>query len=244
MPRSLKFLFCAAALLTPLLSAAAPGVQLTTFTILPQDEAKVVAAYDKYYASSAGQKFKGRVTLQRHIADGTDPSSHSLVVLFHSQAEQEAFANAVQNDPARKELLEAVVPIAHLVLSGRARALREWGDLSDKDKVWTTIDLNITDMAAFNAALDAWLASPTGKKFPGQGHLFAVTAGGVPAPTHAIALGYESFAEQEAYSDALPNDPDFKTFQAALAKCSTRLGAFLAQDVKSWGPANVKSFTP
>jgi hypothetical protein len=242
--RSLKLILCAAALLGPLAASAAPGAQLATFTILPTDIDKFIAAEDAYYASSAGKQFKGRVTLSASVADGADPATHSLLVLFHSQAEQETYTNAVMNDPARKQLLATVVPIAHIVLTGRTRALRQWGDISDTDVVWRTIVLNISDLAAFNAALDVWLASPTGKKFPGQGHLSMVTAGGAMAPGYVIALGYASFAELESYTDPLPNDPDFKTFQAAIAKCSTRLGEYIGRDVKSWGPATMKSFTP
>ena len=40
------------------------------------------------------------------------------------------------------------------------------------------------------------------------------------------------------------SDPDYKTFQAALAKCSTRLGTYVGRDLKSWGPATMKSFAP
>jgi hypothetical protein len=244
MPRALKLILCAAAWLAPLAAGAAPGGQLASFTILPTDIDKVVAAYDKYYASSAGKQFKGRATLAMNVADGADPSTYSLLVLFHSQAEQETYTNAVMNDPARKELLAAVVPVAHLVFTGRSRAIRQWGDPSDTDVVWMTITLNITDLAAFNAALDAWLASPTGKKFPGQGHLLMVTAAGANAPGYVVELGYASFAEQEAWADPLPNDPNYKTFQAAIAKVSTRLGTYVSRDVKSWGPASMKSFAP
>jgi len=62
-----------------------------------------------------------------------------------------------------------------------------------------------------------------------------VTAAGEMAPSHVINLGYASFAELEAYGDPLPNDPDFKTFQAALAKCSTRLGEYVRKRPEVFG---------
>ena len=39
-------------------------------------------------------------------------------------------------------------------------------------------------------------------------------------------------------------DPDWLKYQAALRKVSTQVGADLAMEVKSWGPATLKSLSP
>ena len=226
------------------IAAAGPGAQLTTFTILPQDVPKVVAAWDAYMASSVGQQFKGRVTLRARVADGSDPASHSISYWFHSQAEYEAFTNAAADSPARRTLLDAVVPLAPLVATSRSSIVRSWGDPADTDIVWLALASEVTDVAAFNAALDKWLASPMGKKSPGQGYLLSVVAGGRDSPTHVGLLGYASFAEMETFRDGLSADADYQAFQAALAKASRRMGATLSRDVKSWGPATLESFKP
>jgi hypothetical protein len=115
----------------------------------------------------------------------------------------------------------------------------------DTDVIWNAHYFNVTDAAGFNAALDAWQATPMGKKFPGQGHLSAISMGGIGAPTHVINLGYASIAEMEAYSDAIAEDPaDWTNFMTAMGKVSTHLGADLSEQVKAWGPATLKSLSP
>jgi hypothetical protein len=239
-----RFVSIALVSLVPALAWAGPGYQFSSFTVLPQNVDKVVSAYDAFYASSAGKQFKGRASLLQNVADGSDPASHSFVALFHSQAEYETYVNAAANDPARKALLDTVVPIAQLVMTGRTSTVRSWGDVVDTDRVWVNIALNISNLNAWNAALDTWLASPKGKAFPGQGWLSAITFGGANAPTHMVSLGYASAAEMEAYVDTLAGDPDYAKFQAAAAGAGVRMGTTMSREVKTWGPAPMKSFAP
>jgi len=60
----------------------------------------VVAALDEWMASDAGKKYKGRLYLQAHTQDGADPSTHSIVGVYSSMAEAEAFGNYVREDEA------------------------------------------------------------------------------------------------------------------------------------------------
>jgi hypothetical protein len=95
------------------------------------------------------------------------------------------------------------------------------------------------------AALDAWMASPGGKKFPGQMYLLSMDAGGVSTPdvTGMVSAGFASLAEMETFNDGLNNDPDFATFIAAMEKASTHVGASVAQTLKVWGPGKLKALT-
>jgi hypothetical protein len=227
-----------------MIASAGPGYQVTSVSVMPQNAAKVVGAFDAYFASSAGTQFKGRMILLRHVVDGTDPSTHSLVSLYHSVAELETFQNAVANDPALSTLMDTIVPVATLQSQVRTVAIRSWGDIQDSDTVWNAHYFNVTDAAGFNAALDTWLASKQGKKFPGQGHLAAINVGGLGAPTHVINVGYASQAEMESYNDSTAGSPDWAAFVQALGGISTHVGADLTQQVKAWGPATLKSLTP
>ena len=107
-----RSLLLVAALCLSMAAAARPGYQVTSVSVLPQNAAKVVGAFDAYFASSAGQQFKGRVILLSHVVDGNDPSTHSLVSLFHSVAELETFSKAVAGNPALSTLMDTVVPVA------------------------------------------------------------------------------------------------------------------------------------
>jgi hypothetical protein len=227
-----------------MLALAAPGSAVSTLRVLPLDVPKVIAAYDKLMATPVGKQFKGRLVLLSHLADGADPSTVTLVSLYHSQAEYEVYSKVLMdNEAVRAEFLSAVVPIAQQVLTGRTESVKSWGDINDTDTVWENFYFTVTDYAAFVAAMDAWLATPAGKKFPGQGHLIAITDGGAApgTPDFAITVGYASVAEKEAYWDPLVNDPDWNKYLAASAKAAKFLGADLSRTLKTWGPASMQS---
>ena len=243
--KTFKFLVPIAALLSPMFASAGPGYALTSVRVLPLDVPTVIAATDKMMASATGQKFKGRLLLLQHIADGDDPSTLSIVSIYKSAAELETYGNLMQNDPARTEYLKALVPISQLERTARTSTLKSWGDINDTDTVWNAHYFNVTDPAAFAAALDAWMNSPMGKKAPGQVHLSAMSAGGVGPVnvTHVISVGYASIAEMETYSDATRTDPDWLKLLAAIRPVSTHLGADLSRTLKQWGSASMKSLT-
>jgi hypothetical protein len=242
---TLKYLILIAAACAPMLARAAPGYALTTLTVLPADVPKVIAATDKMMASATGQKFQGRLLMLQHIADGSDPASISIVSIYKSAAELEVYGNLMQDDPARMEYLNTVVPIAQLQLTARTTTIRSWGDINDTDTTWVGHYLVVNDPTALLAAMDAWQNSPMGKKFPGQGHLSAITVGGA-APgtaTHVVSLGYASIAEMEAYNDMTVKDADWVKFLATVGPISTHLGADLSRTLKTWGTASMKSLS-
>jgi hypothetical protein len=241
-----KFLVPIALCCLPGLVAAGPGSAVTSARVLPLDIPKYIAAYDKFMASPVGKQFKGRLVLMSHLADGGDPATLSVLSLYHSQAEYETYSNAVMaNEAIRAELLNAIVPIAQQTFTGRTALIKSWGDINDTDTIWENFYFTVTDYPAFIAALDAWLASPMGKKFPGQGHLIDITrAGAAPGtPGVAISVGYASLSESETYGDGFVDDPDWAKYLAAMAKVSTYLGSDLSRTLKTWGPATTKSLS-
>jgi hypothetical protein len=245
MNRILKFFVPIALFCAPMLASAGPGYSLATTNVKPLDIPAFIAATDKMMASTNAQKYKGRLLLLQHIADGSDPATLSIVSIYKSAAELEEFTNLMQNDPARAEYMKTVVTIGSLQSTARLSTLKSWGDINDTDTIWNAHYFTVTDPAAFMAALNAWLNSPMGKKFPGQGHLAAMSIGGVEAVnvTHVISVGYASIAEMEAYGDAVRNDPDWAKFQAALRPASTHVGADLSRTLKQWGNASMQSLT-
>jgi hypothetical protein len=241
----LKFLAPIVLFCLPVLAEAAPGMALIQTTVTPQNAPKFIAAIDKWMASPTAKQYKGRLLLQAHVADGTNPATHSIVNLYQSLADYEAFSKASQADPAWAELLNTVVPISTPVSTSMLGVVKSWGDVNDTDTVWNVHSFNVTDPAGMIATIDAWMSSPGGKKFPGQLHLIANSAGGVESPnvTHLISVGYASLAEMEAFLASSANDPDTTKFLAGMQKASTHLGASIEQNVKTWGPASLKAVT-
>ncbi len=240
-----KFLVPIALFCVPFFAQAAPGLMLIESNVTPQNAPKLVAAIDKFMASAVGKQYKGRLLLQAHVADGDNPATHSIVNLYQSLAEYEAFNTLAQNDPAWAELLNAIVPISTPVSNSMVGIVKSWGDINDTDTVWDVHYLTVTDPAGVVAALDAWMASPGGKKFPGQMYLLSMDAGGVSEPnvTHMISAGFASMAEMGTVGDSLATDADYAKVVAALQKGSTHLGAAVEQNVKTWGPAALKAVT-
>ena len=90
---------------------AGPGIHVTNISTSPQDAPTVAAWMD-----GAGKGAGNRMLIQRHVADGADPATHSIVSIYPSMAESEVFSNKVGAD---KELmaqwqafLGKVVPVA------------------------------------------------------------------------------------------------------------------------------------
>ena len=243
MNRILKFFVPIALFCAPMLASAGPGYSLATVNVKPLDVPAYIAAMDKMMASTNAQKYKGRLLLLQHIADGDDPSTLSIVSIYKSAADLEQYTNLMQDDPARKEFMKAISPIGSLHSTARLSTVKSWGDINDTDTVWNAHYFTVTDVPAFIAALDAWYASPTGKKSPGQAHLAAMSIGGLTPVTHVLSIGYANIAEMEAFVDSTPNDPDRAALLAAIRKVATHVGADLSRTLKTWGPESMKSLT-
>ena len=103
----------------------------------------------------------------------------------------------------------------------------------------STNAFSVKDEPAFLAALNKLMASPTGKKFPGQVYLSSVRAGGLTPVTHLISVGYASEAEMEAWLATRDASKDWKAYLDTSDKFGELLGSSMARDLKSWGPATL-----
>lgn len=228
------------ALLASQSAAAGPSWSTIGFTTTPSNVAQVVAAADKLMSSEIGKTFPGKLLLQSNVADGANPASHTFVPIYRTTAEREAFAQSLQGNPAWTEFqatLEKTTQPGGTVLH---QVVKHWGEVNDTDHVWIVYAFDVSDPAAFLAALDAFMASATGKKSPGQVYLSAVVAGGVSPVSHVISVGYASEAEMAAWQEVRNASADWSAFQKASAPAGEFLGASLARDLKSWGPATLQ----
>ena len=227
----------AAGLLLGHVASAAPNWQVTSFSMEPQNLAKVLAATDALMSSPSGQMIPGTVSLMVNVIDGSDPSTHSFISSFDSMAAREAFFEKLQADDAWGEFLGAFNPLSDPVAVSRMTILKSWGEESDNDVVWQIHAFTVSDDAAFPAALDAFLGSDTGKGFPGQVHLSAVAAAGMTNVTHLISVGFESEAEAESWGDGMATSSDWAAYLEASGKASEFRGTYIIRTLKTWGTA-------
>jgi hypothetical protein len=221
-------------------AAAAPSWSVISFATRQQDIPRILAAAEELMSTATGKEFPGRLLLQAHVADGADPATHSFVPIFETAAQREAFVQKLRADPAWKDFLEVFTELTQPVSQVLYRRLKSWGDIADSDPVWVSHAFDVSDPAAFLAAFDAVLASPTGKKFPGQVHLSRVSAGGITPVTHVVSVGYASEAEREAWLQTRSGSTAWAAYVEATNASSRSLGTSLFRNLESWGPATLR----
>ena len=224
-------------------AGAAPSWSLISFAATPQSAPAVVAATDRLMASEVGKKFPGQLLLLAAVADGANPSTHSFVPVYKSAKDREQFVQRMQRDPAWQEFLSSLTLATNPVSNVLYRTLKTWGDVNEGDVVWMVHAFQVEDPGKFLAAVDGFLASKTGKKFPGQVHLSSVVAGGLTKTTHVISVGYKSEAEMDAWLDTRDASEDWAAYQAASRPAARFLGSNLSRTVKTWGPAKLEELT-
>ena len=179
--------------------------------------------------------------LQTEVADGANPATHSFIPIYKTPAERETFVQHLQADAAWNTFLTEMAKLTQPVSTTLYRTVQSWGDRADTDHVWMGYAFHVTDPAAFLAAINKLMASPTGKKFPGQVYLSAVQAGGITPVTHLISVGFASEAEMEAWNTMRDASADWAAYLKESRKAAEFLGANLSRDLKTWGPASLSS---
>ena len=224
-------------------AAAGPTWSAFSFTTTPQNAPQVVAATDKFMNSAIGKEFPGRLMLQMYVANGSNPATHTLAPFYKSAADREAYVQKVMADPAWADYQATMARISQPVAQVMLQTLKSWGEVVDSDPVWMSSAATVKDPAAFVAAIDKFMASETGKKFPGQVHLNGVVAGGINPVTAMVSIGYASAAEMETWMDSLMGNADWATCLDAVGTAAQPLGATMSRTVKSWGSVSLGDLT-
>ncbi len=225
--------------------AAAAGPTWSSFGVAttPQNAAQVVAATDKLMSSPIGKQFPGRLLLQVHVADGINPATHSFAPLYKSAADREAWVTKLMVDPAWADYQATLAKISQPAGQSLYVTLKSWGEFADDDQVWMSYSMAVSEPAAFLGALDKFMTSETGKKFPGQVHLSAVLAAGMSPATHVVSVAYASETEMEAWGDVVMASADWAAYLKAIGGISERLGVMMTRNVKTWGDVSAKDLS-
>ncbi len=224
-------------------AAAGPTWSAFAFTITPQNAPQVVAATDKFMNSAIGKEFPGRLMLHMYMANGSNPATHTLAPFYKSAADREAYTQKVMADPAWADYRATMAGIAQPVSQVMLRTLKSWGEIVDSDPVWVSSAFAVKDPAGFVAAIDKFMASETGKKFPGQVHLSGVVAGGISPVTHMVSIGYATEAEMEAWMDSLMGNADWAACLEAGSLAAQPLGDSIGRTLKTWGTVSMGDLT-
>jgi len=154
-------------LLLSVTAQAAPGWSATGLTVAPGDAGKVVAAFDKLFDSRVGQKMPGRVSLRANVADGANPETHTVVTLFKSAAEREAYEAELYADDAWAEFLETMSTLNRAPGSTMRGVIGiNYGERSDADVVWINHYLTVAEPAALVSWVPMGMPSAPAVIFP------------------------------------------------------------------------------
>jgi hypothetical protein len=216
-------------------AAAAATWSIISITVDPQNAAAVTKAADALMNSELGKEFPGRLFLQVNLADGDNPATHSFVPVYGTAAEREGFGAKLQADPAWATFQKTMSANSQPVSNVMYRTQQRWGEISDDDVIWRLHNFNVRDPAAFAAALDTFLNSKTGKKFPGQVFLSSVVAGGISPVSHVISVGQVSEAAIEEWETSLRGNADWATYLETSQNAAEYLGNNMVRTLKTWG---------
>jgi len=220
-------------------ASAAPVWGQISFAATPSNAPKVIAAADKLMNSEVGKQFPGRLLLQLNTVDGANPATHSFVPVYRTAADREAFTEKMLASPAWKEFQATMEQASKPVSSVLYRTVKSWGDINDTDTTRMAHAFTVRDPAAFLAAIEGFMASATGKKFPGQVYLSSVVAAGMSPVTHVISVGYANGVEMDTWIEARNDTADWAAYQKASDPTADYLGASIARTAKTWGAATL-----
>ena len=125
--------------------------------------------------------------------------------------------------------------LAEVGATSRMVFARSWGVEAEADTYWILYTLDVSDPAAFLAAMDTLRGSATGQKMGGSTYLSGVAAAGLTPVSHIVSAGFSSAAEAEKSNEMLFASEDWAAFQKATDGISTFHGAFVLRTLKTWG---------
>ena len=228
---------CMAALSLLIGGAAQAGSNWESYSMnVPSgEEGAVLVAIEKFMDTKAGKKMPGSYSLMISQVDGADPSTHSILWAAESVAEREKYTKSMEGNADWAALVASLSNATDGWSTYRMAFNKTWGDGGDTDSVWYLHALVITDVSAYERALDALMSSTVAKKFKGTMSLSTVVAGGITPASHVLSMGYANEAEAEAWNDALAGSPAYAAFEKATAGSSEYKGTSIINTIKAWG---------
>lgn len=218
-------------------AAATPTWSQISFATTASRAPEILEAADELMSSDVGKEFEGKLLLQQNTVDGANPATHSFVPIYKTAADREAFVRKLQASEAWEKFLGEMEESAESVATILYQVVQSWGELDEADPVWIAHMFSVSDASAFLEAIEEFLATETGKQFPGQVYLSAVVAAGLSPVTHVISVGYASEAEMATWVAKRNATKDWQKYLDASDPVSEYLGAAMARTLETWGPA-------
>ena len=223
-----------------LVGSAAHAVQVWNtleFKVEPGKEGTIAKAIGDFQKTKAGQDREASVALYRILFNGVSPATHVVTVLYPSRAENETSAAKLAASAEFRSAMATVNSASEQVYDSSNETIKGWGTVSNDDKVWVTIRLDVSSPGALIQAMDELMASPKYKEFPGQVWLSSIAFGNAVVggvANFVVTIGYASQAEMEKWDEATEDSAAALTFLAKVEKASKVINRTLVTQIGVW----------
>lgn len=175
--------------------------------------------------------FAASVTLLRHLHDGVDAITHTVVAIFDDLEVLESSMDMRAKSAACAAVGRAGASISKVNDSALAIQRQTWGRKSrDAGDYLAAVLLNASDQATWISAVDKMMGSI---KFKNPGMLRIVRLRGGPS-THSVLLVAPSYAELITFMERIEASNEFATMRSASD--SSVVGTTIYQVANVWNP--------
>lgn len=228
----MKRLFIAMSLLTSLVVAQLAFAQVEqVLSYVVTDEAAMVESLDAWFASKDSD-FGQTTFLVSTIANGNDPTTHYLVLIYPDYASFQAALDGVGKSEDFSKLESRISRIATLNAETLYKQVLS-NSISEKagDFLYT-MTVDVTAGLKYAAACRELMNSEIGKKAPGIFKLSAGLSG--TEYSHLAIISAPSFAGLNKYLDSYAGNEDWLKFLSKVGEISTPGGSGFLRVVKVW----------
>ena len=222
-------------LLASIQSHAAQTVLVYEWAVTTGKASEFVAAVDALQQSKLGGDRTAQIQLQSSTFNGANAATHRVVVLYQSMAEMEAWSAKFAGSKEQENFLKSIAEVATPVQDYMVQSFTNWGDVSNKDNVWDIVRVNVSDPNAIMNGLNELMSSSSAKGFPGQLWLVGIVRGQaspVGNVTHEIVIGYENYAELEAWQEKMTQTEDWANWMKIASANQTLVNRYFLNNVK------------
>ena len=193
----------------------------------------VVGAIDKFSASSCGQKFPADIGLMAEAINGSEASTHFVIVSYAKMADFQKAGALMQSCPEAAAMLQEIRTGADPVSEFAIIPAIEVGDWS-KDNAFMKYDITTSNEAAYGKAWTELMAANVADgTVTGSYGLNRIFLGNNKA-SHFVYIGASDFETLTANQTDLTASPAFAKFARKVGGLREVLNTSLILPVKSW----------
>ena len=161
----------------------------------PAKQGTVVAAFNKYKTTGTGSAFPGMMYLSSQVANGANPATHNLAVVYDNLKEWETRSASIASSPEFLQFQAALASSGQIVSETVYEHVLGFGKNAEESKQFIGYALNVRNDARYAELMQALSQGPDSLAGIASVDLWAVKAGGQPGITHVGVIGVESRAD-------------------------------------------------